>query len=208
MTPPRTGIKFCGMTRAEDVRLAVDLGVDLIGLVFAARSPRRLAIAQAQALRVLVPPGIGVVALVMDTPRKDVEGVVAALRPDYLQFHGSEDAAHCASFGLPYFKAIAMGDGGDPLPAMAAFPSAYGYVLDGHGAGEQGGSGRSFDWHRLPQATSKPILLAGGLRAANVAAAIRTARPWGVDVSSGIESAPGIKDAGQMRSFIAEVRAQ
>ena len=140
MTPPRTRIKFCGMTRAEDVRLAVDLGVDLIGLVFAARSPRRLAIAQAQALRVLVPPGIGVVALVMDTPRKDVEGVVAALRPDYLQFHGSEDAAHCASFGLPYFKAIAMGDGGDPLPAMAAFPSAYGYVLDGHGAGASTGT--------------------------------------------------------------------
>ena len=84
MTPPRTRIKFCGMTRAEDVRLAVDLGVDLIGLVFAARSPRRLAIAQAQALRVLVPPGIGVVALVMDTPRKDVEGVVAALRPEWV----------------------------------------------------------------------------------------------------------------------------
>jgi len=206
--PSRTRIKFCGMTRAEDVRLAVALGVDYIGLVFAAGSPRRLTIAQAQAMRGLVPPGIGVVALVMDNPHTETERILAELHPDYLQFHGSEDAAYCASFGLPYFKAIAMGDGGDPLPAMAAFPSAHGFVLDGHGAGEQGGSGRSFDWSRLPQATSQPILLAGGLTADNVATAIRTARPWGVDVSSGIESAPGIKDPGQMRRFVAAVRAQ
>ena len=201
-------IKFCGFTREEDLVEAIALGVDYVGFVFAARSKRRVTPDQAHALRAIVPAGIGVVALVMDNPRQDIEQIVETLQPDVLQFHGAEDDAFCAGFGLPFFKAIAMGDGGDPLPAMATFPSAYGYVLDGHGAGEQGGSGRSFDWHRLPQATSKPILLAGGLRAANVAAAIRTARPWGVDVSSGIESAPGIKDAGQMRSFIAEVRAQ
>lgn len=202
-----TRIKFCGMTRAEDVRLAVELGVDFIGLILAERSPRRLLPGQARALRALVPEEIGVVALVMDNPRGEVADIVAGLHPDYLQFHGGEDDAFCAGFGLPFFKAIAMGDGGDPLEAMAKFPSAHGFVLDGHGAGEQGGSGRSFDWTRLPKDSGRPVLLAGGLSPDNVALAIRTAHPWGVDVSSGIEAAPGVKDAAKMRRFADAVRA-
>lgn len=202
-----TRIKFCGMTRAEDVRLAVELGVDFIGLILAERSPRRLLPGQARALRALVPEEIGVVALVMDNPRGEVADIVAGLHPDYLQFHGGEDDAFCAGFGLPFFKAIAMGDGGDPLEAMAKFPSAHGFVLDGHGAGEQGGSGRSFDWTRLPKDSGRPVLLAGGLSPDNVALAIRTAYPWGVDVSSGIEAAPGVKDAAKMRRFADAVRA-
>lgn len=202
-----TRIKFCGMTRAEDVRLAVELGVDFIGLILAERSPRRLLPGQARALRALVPEEIGVVALVMDNPRGEVADIVAGLHPDYLQFHGGEDDAFCAGFGLPFFKAIAMGDGGDPLEAMAKFPSAHGFVLDGHGAGEQGGSGRNFDWTRLPKDSGRPVLLAGGLSPDNVALAIRTAHPWGVDVSSGIEAAPGVKDAAKMRRFADAVRA-
>ncbi len=202
-----TRIKFCGMTRAEDVRLAVELGADFIGLILAERSPRRLLPGQARALRALVPEEIGVVALVMDNPPGEVVGIVAGLRPDYLQFHGDEGDAFCAGFGLPFFKAIAMGDGGDPLEAMARFPSAHGFVLDGHGAGEQGGSGRSFDWTRLPKDSGRPILLAGGLSPDNVAQAIRIAHPWGVDVSSGIEAAPGIKDAAKMRRFADAARA-
>ncbi|MBP3985789.1 phosphoribosylanthranilate isomerase [Pseudoxanthomonas helianthi] len=202
-----TRIKFCGMTRAEDVRLAVELGVDFIGLILAERSPRRLLPGQARALRALVPEEIGVVALVMDNPRGEVADIVAGLHPDYLQFHGGEDDAFCAGFGLPFFKAIAMGDGGDPLEAMANFPSAHGFVLDGHGAGEQGGSGRSFDWTRLPKDSGRPVLLAGGLSPDNVALAIRTAHPWGVDVSSGIEATPGVKDAAKMRRFADAVRA-
>lgn len=201
-----TRIKFCGVTRAEDVRLAVELGVDFIGLILAERSPRRLPPGQARALRALVPEEIGVVALVMDNPRGEVADIVAGLHPDYLQFHGAEDDAFCAGFGLPFFKAIAMGDGGDPLEAMAKFPAAHGFVLDGHGAGEQGGSGRGFDWTRLPKNSGRPVLLAGGLSPDNVAQAVRTAHPWGVDVSSGIEAAPGIKDAARMRRFIDAVR--
>lgn len=201
-----TRIKFCGMTRAEDVRLAVELGVDFIGLILAERSPRRLLPGQARALRALVPEEIGVVALVMDNPRGEVADIVAGLHPDYLQFHGGEDDAFCAGFGLPFFKAVAMGDGGDPLAAMAKFPSAHGFVLDGHGAGEQGGSGRSFDWTRLPKDSGKSVLLAGGLSPDNVAQAVRVAHPWGVDVSSGIEASPGIKDAAKMRRFADAVR--
>lgn len=207
MSPSHTRIKLCGMTRAEDVRLAVALGVDYIGLVFAPRSPRALGLAQAVALRALVPAGVGVVALVMDAPRAEVGMIASTLRPDCLQFHGSEEDGFCASFGLPYFKAIAMGDGADPLPAMARFPGAHGFVLDGHGAGEAGGSGQRFDWTRMPREVSRPILLAGGLSAQDVSLALRTARPWGVDVSSGIEQAPGLKDAAKMRAFVAAVRA-
>ncbi|WP_288969048.1 phosphoribosylanthranilate isomerase, partial [uncultured Thermomonas sp.] len=183
------------MTRSEDVQLAVALQVDFIGLIFAARSPRRVTLAQAADLRALVPSSTRVVALLMDNTPAEIEAIIAQVQPDLLQFHGSEVAACCAGFGLPYFKAIAMGDAVDPLPAMAAFSSASGFVLDGHGAGEQGGSGKRFDWSRLPSGQHMPILLAGGLTADNVASALHAARPWGVDVASGIETGPGRKDA-------------
>ncbi len=205
-TSYRTRIKLCGMTRAEDVRLAVGLGVDIIGLIFARRSPRRLSLERAAALRALAGADIRVVALVMDDAADAVVRIVEAVRPDFLQFHGAEDDAFCASSGLPFFKSIAMGGGTDPVEAMARFPSAYGFVLDGHAAGEAGGSGRRFDWAQLPTAANTPILLAGGLTAENVGEAIRTAQPWGVDVSSGIESAPGVKDPHAMRAFVAAAR--
>ena len=202
-----TRIKFCGLTRAQDVRLAVELGVDYIGLVFAPGSPRRLLHESARRLRALVPEEIAVVALVMDNPRQEIEAIVEELRPDLLQFHGSEDDAFCSSFGIPFLKAVAMGaDGADAGAAASLFPSAHGLLLDGHGPGEAGGSGQRFDWTRTPGGTQKRFFLAGGLCADNVGLAIRTARPWGVDVSSGIERAPGIKDGGKMRFFVEESR--
>ena len=207
MTGAATRIKLCGMTRSADVQLAVALQVDFIGLIFAARSPRKVTLAQAADLRALVPRSTQVVALLMNNTREEINAIIAGVQPDLLQFHGDEAALFCASFGLPYFKAIAMGDAADPLPAMAAFSSAAGVVLDGHGAGEQGGSGKRFDWSRLPRDQHMPILLAGGLTADNVALALRVAQPWGVDVASGIEVAPGQKDANAMRQFVAAVRA-
>lgn len=201
-----TRIKFCGLTRAEDVRLAVELGVDYVGLVFAPRSPRKLLLGQARMLRELVPEEIAVIALVMDNTTADIEAVLENVSPDLLQFHGGEDDAFCAGFGIPFLKAIAMGGGVEDAAIVAAgFPSAYGYLLDGHAQGEQGGSGQRFDWKRVPR-LDKPMLLAGGLSSENVAIAIRTARPWGVDVSSGIESAPGIKHPERMRLFLDEAR--
>jgi phosphoribosylanthranilate isomerase len=202
-----TRIKFCGLTRAEDVRLAIELGVDYLGLVFAPRSPRHLLLGQARMLRELVPDEIAVVALVMDNPRGEVEQIVESLQPDVLQFHGAEDDAFAVSFGLPFWKAIAMGGQGDgAFATLAAFPGAQGFLFDGHAAGEQGGSGQRFDRRRMPVATDKPFLLAGGLSPENVGLALRTARPWGVDVSSGIEASPGIKDADRMRRFVDAVR--
>jgi len=108
---------------------------------------------------------------------------------------------------VPYLKAVAMGGGIDPQAIARAHPAATGFVLDGHAAGEQGGSGRSFDWSAARRAFAKPVVLAGGLTAENVGSAIRAARPYAVDVSSGIESAPGIKDAAKLRAFVAAVRA-
>ena len=202
----RTRIKFCGLTRAEDVRLACGLGVDALGLVFAPRSPRRLALAQSRVLREQMAPLVSVVALFMDNEADEIREVISALQPDLLQFHGGEDEAFCAGFGRRYLKTLAMGGGSDAADLAAArYPSAQGYLLDGHGPGQMGGAGQAFDWSSIPR-LDKPCLLAGGLTSANVGEAIAVARPYGVDVSSGIESAPGIKDGEKMRQFIDEVR--
>ncbi len=202
-----TRIKFCGFTRAEDLAEAVALGVDYVGFVFAARSKRRVTPDQARALRAIVPAGIGVVALVMDNPAEEVHAIIEALRPDVLQCHGGESAGFAVQFGLPYWKALAMGgDRSAALVQLADHPQAQAFLFDGHAAGEPGGSGQRFDWAALPAGLDRPFLLAGGLGANNVADAVAQARPWGVDVSSGIEDAPGIKSAHKMRAFVAALR--
>jgi len=203
--PSHTRIKFCGMTRAQDIALACELGVDAIGLVFAQRSSRRLDIEQARALRSGIAGGIEVVALFMDNDAALVRRVIDQVRPTLLQFHGDEDEAFCRSFGVPYWKAVAMG--GDVAgDALSHHPDAVALLLDSHAAGGAGGTGHRFDWSRIPGGTTRPFLLAGGLHPDNVFEAVRAVRPWGVDVSSGIESAPGEKDAAKMRRFVEEVR--
>ncbi|HEY5803226.1 MAG TPA: phosphoribosylanthranilate isomerase [Lysobacter sp.] len=207
MSGQGTRIKFCGMTRSEDIGEACRLGVDLIGLVFAERSARRLGIARAAALRTEIAEGIEAVALFMDNTSEEVREVVDAVRPDLLQFHGDEDEAFCRSFGLPYLKAIAMGgEGGQGVDWAARYPGATALLLDSHAAGGAGGTGRTFDWSRIPVHLGKPFLLAGGIVPDNVFDAVRAVRPWGVDVSSGIESAPGIKDPARMQRFVEGVR--
>lgn len=202
----RTRIKFCGMTRAVDVQFAAALGVDAIGLVFASRSPRCLDIAAARRLHAVAPAFVARVALVMDEEAARVQVIVQSLRPHLLQFHGSEPAEECGRYGIDYLKAIPMADGERASQMLSGYPAAAGFVLDGHAAGETGGSGRGFEWSRIPAAIHAPILLAGGLSPENVFAAVRAVRPWAVDVSSGIEHEPGIKDPDKMRRFVAEVR--
>lgn len=202
----RTRIKFCGLTRPGDVRLAGELGVDALGFVFAAHSPRRLMPAQAAALREAAPLLVSVIALFMDNPRAEVEAVIRALRPHCLQFHGDESPAFCASFGVPYLRTIAMVQPASAVrAAIDAHSGAAAFLLDGHAPGESGGQGTRFDWSTIP-AIDRPWWLAGGLCPDNVGDAIRTARPFAVDVSSGIEAAPGHKDGRKMQQFIEEVR--
>lgn len=208
-----TRIKFCGLTRAGDVEAALALDVDAIGFVFAARSKRRVDIAQAAALRALLPADVAAVALLMDNTDAEVREVVDGMRPDLLQFHGSEDESFCTGFGLPWMKAIAMaGADTDAVRAMLhAYPGAHAFLLDSHAAGAGGGTGHRFDWSRIPRDIDRPWFLAGGLDPDSVFAAVRGVRPWGVDVSSGIEAGgidggPGIKDAARMRAFAEQVR--
>ena len=208
----RTRIKFCGMTRAGDVRLASELGVDAVGFVFAPNSPRRLQPEEARAMRNAMEPLVDAVALFKDNAPDDIRAVVKQVRPSVLQFHGSEDDAFCRSFGLPYIKGIPMG-GLDPstraqhaLQLHLKFPGAAAFLFDGHAQGENGGTGRGFDWSQLPTGLGKPFVLAGGLTHHNVFDAVCQTLPWGVDTASGIESAPGIKDGDKMRRFVEEVR--
>lgn len=202
-----TRIKCCGMTRIEDALLAAQLGADAIGVVMTAKSKRQVSLKQAKAIVDAMPPFVTTVALCMDDDAGFVQEIIDSLRPSLLQFHGSESDEWCRQFGHPYLKAIAMGEGASALYQLRDHPHAAGLLLDGHGLGETGGSGKAFDWSLMPRDLKQPLMLAGGLTAANVAEAIRIARPWAVDVSSGIESAPGIKDVAKMRDFITAVRS-
>jgi phosphoribosylanthranilate isomerase len=201
-----TRIKCCGMTRVEDALLAAQLGADAVGVVLTARSKRRVTLEQAQGIVRALPPFVSSVVLLMDDEASFVREAIDAIQPDLLQFHGAESDDWCAQFGRRYLKAIAMGEGAAALPGLRRYPGASGLLLDGHGLGEPGGSGKSFDWSLMPRDLTQPLILAGGLTPANVAEAMRIAKPWGVDVASGIESASGIKDAHKLADFIAAVR--
>jgi phosphoribosylanthranilate isomerase len=202
-----TRIKCCGMTRVDDALLAARLGADAIGMVFTARSRRKVTLARARQIVGALPPFVSTVALFMDDEAALVRQVVEELQPGFLQFHGDEDDAWCAQFGRPFLKAIAMGEGASALSRLRDHPRAAGLLLDGHGAGESGGSGKAFDWSLLPSNLAQPVILAGGLNQHNVAEAIRTVHPWAVDVASGIESEPGVKDPHELAAFVRAVRA-
>lgn len=204
----RTRIKFCGMTRAGDVRLASELGADAVGFVFAEDSTRRVHPEEARAMRNALAPLVDAVAVFRNNAVEEVREVVRQVRPSLLQFHGDEEDAFCRGFGVPYIKAIPMGavSPDEGIPLQVRYPAAAAFLFDSHGGGTDGGSGRTFDWSRIPKGLNKPVIVAGGLSPANVFDAILATMPWGVDVVTGIESAPGRKDGDRMRAFVEEVR--
>lgn len=201
-----TRIKICGLTRAEDMQVAIEAGVDALGLVFYPPSPRFVDPEQAVRLAGMAPPFVSVVGLFVNAEAKQVSELLAAVPIHLLQFHGDEDEAYCRQFGRPYIKAARMRPGLDLLQYAASFPSAQAILVDAFVEG-YGGGGKSFDWNLIPNSMSKPLVLSGGLDADNVGEAIRRVRPAAVDVSSGVEAAKGIKDADKIRSFIAAARA-
>ena len=206
MQKPR--IKICGLTRESDVIDAVAAGADAIGLVFYAASPRHVDLSTAAALSRLVPPFVSVVGLFVNADAAQVRQTLAAVPLHLLQFHGDEDEAYCRQFDRPYIKAVRVQPGMDLLQYVARFPSAQAMVFDAFVDG-YGGGGKVFDWSLIPPSSAllKPVVLSGGLDAGNVGEAIARVQPAAVDVSSGVESSPGIKDGEKMRSFIAAVRA-
>jgi phosphoribosylanthranilate isomerase len=213
----RTRVKICGITRAQDARAAALAGADAIGLVFYPPSPRYLSTERAVELRDALPPFVQTVALFVNPDAAQVAQVLQRVRPAMLQFHGDETPEFCAQFGAPFVKAYRVKSGASSgisagehaLEYLRPFSRAAAWLFDSH-VPEYGGVGESFDWSLLPATSTgrveRPVILSGGLSRENVAEAIRRVRPWGVDVSSGVESAKGVKDAAKIAAFIAEVR--
>ncbi|MDH1732243.1 phosphoribosylanthranilate isomerase [Pseudomonas chengduensis] len=198
--------KICGITRIEDALAAVEAGADAIGLVFYGKSPRAVSIEQAAVILQALPPFVTSVGLFVDMPRDELQQLLQRLPLDLLQFHGDESPADCEGHGRPYIKALRVRPGEDVAAAMAPYSGARGILLDTFVEGVPGGTGASFDWSLVPENAAKPIILAGGLDAGNVATAIRQVRPYAVDVSGGVEASKGIKDAGKIRAFVRAVR--
>lgn len=199
-------IKICGLTRTSDVHAAVAAGADAIGLVFYPASPRHVDLPTAAALAGAVPPLVSVVGLFVNADPARVRQTLAEVPISLLQFHGDEDEAYCRQFDRPYLKAARVTPGLDLVQYCAHFASAQAIVLDACVEG-YGGGGMVFDWSLIPAFLSKPVVLSGGLHAGNVGEAIARVHPAAVDVSSGVESSKGIKDAEKIRAFIAAVRA-
>jgi len=201
----RTRVKICGITRTVDARAAAEAGADAIGLVFYPPSPRYLSVERAVEVRDALPPFVQTVALFVNADAAQIAQVIGRVHPAMLQFHGDEDPQFCAQFGLPYVKACRIKPGTDVLAYLKSYDRAAAWLADSH-VPEFGGVGESFDWSLVPRERSRPLILSGGLDRGNVGNAIRAVRPWGVDVSSGVESAKGIKDAAKMAAFVSEVR--
>ena len=198
----RTRVKICGITRAEDARSAIEYGADAIGLVFFEGSPRHVTLEQAGRITAAVAPFVTVVGLFVDASPSGIRHVLEHVPLSLLQFHGHESNDDCKGYGLPFIKSVAMKPETDLREQIRAYPDAGGILLDAWQPQSHGGGGQVFDWTQVPHDLEAPVILAGGLTAANVAAAIRQVRPYAVDVSSGVESGKGIKSAGMISAFM------
>jgi phosphoribosylanthranilate isomerase len=212
LPPPRTRIKICGITRVQDAVHAADAGVDAIGLVFYPHSPRVVSSAQAKILVDAVPPFVTKVGLFVNATQAQVRAVLEQVDLDVLQFHGEESPQFCAGFMRPYLKALRVNPQLDIGQSIREYTTAQGILLDTWHEKLHGGSGSTFDWSLLDplQGVLKPatrLILAGGLHPNNVAQAITHTKPWAVDVSSGVESAPGIKSVELIKQFVAAVHS-
>lgn len=208
MKRERTRIKICGIREPAHARVAAEAGADAIGLVFYAPSPRFVAPATAAHIARGLPPFVMAVGLFVNASEADVRGVLAEVPLDMLQFQGDEPAAFCESFGRPYVRAVRMEAGTDLLEYARRFPRARALLLDAHVSGQPGGTGRTFDWAGIPRDLPIPLILSGGLTAANVGRAVREVQPWAVDVSSGVEGSRGSKDPQKIVEFIRSVRRE
>lgn len=203
---PLTRIKICGITDISVALGACKAGADALGFIFHPPSPRHLEIDQAAAIRQALPPFVTPVAVLVNPAREYVTEIVDRVKIDLLQFHGEEEDGFCSGFGRPYIKAIRVTDSVDLVNEEKRYPDCSGILLDTHSNAVYGGSGKSFDWERAKYNGQKPVILAGGLSPENVLEALSIARPFGVDISSGVET-DGKKDSKKMASFCTAVRS-
>jgi phosphoribosylanthranilate isomerase len=204
----RTRIKICGIREPEHARIAAGEGADAIGLVFYPPSPRFATIGVAAKVAAVLPPFVAAVGLFVDASEAEIRRVLAEVPLDLLQFQGDEPPDFCARFGKPWVRAVRMEEGTDLLEYARRFSSAKALLLDAHSPGTPGGTGLTFNWKAIPADFPMPVILSGGLDAANVGRAVREVRPWAVDVSSGVESGRGVKDPRKIIEFIRSVRRE
>ena len=201
----RTRIKICGIKHKEDALKAVECGADAIGLIFVEKSPRYASFTDARVIAESLPPFVSAVGLFMDAPVETVREALKVVPLNLLQFHGDESPAFCDQFEIPYIKVLRMRDNVNVVAFAQDYPNAAGILLDTYHE-KGGGTGETFDWNLIPDNVPLPLILAGGLNPDNVASAVETVKPYAVDVSSGVESEPAIKDHNKIEQFIKEVQ--
>ncbi|HJT51648.1 MAG TPA: phosphoribosylanthranilate isomerase [Nitrosospira sp.] len=199
-------VKVCGITRVEDALTAAYLGANALGFVFWRQSSRYISPARARAIISALPPFIISVGVYVDPEPEWVEETFSTAGLNLLQFHGNESPEFCRQFSQPYVKAVRVRAGLDLLQYATLYAGARGMLLDTYVEGQPGGTGHAFDWNLIPRNLPMPLILSGGLHPGNITRATQQAQPWAVDVSSGVEAAPGIKDAGKIAAFIRGVR--
>ena len=199
-----TRVKICGIRRLEDALLAAELGASALGFVFWPASPRFLDPDSARQIIAALPPFIATVGVFVDEPEPRVSDVARLLNLGAIQLHGQENVEAYARSPYRVIKAVAVADGADCLAAVKAVPARATVLLDAHDPVKRGGTGRTIDWTQAASAAkARPIILSGGLNADNIRAAVDVVRPYAVDVSSGVESSPGIKDSDKLRALFA-----
>jgi phosphoribosylanthranilate isomerase len=201
----RVRVKICGITRIEDALSAIEQGADAIGLVFYDKSPRNVSIQQAIEIANQIPAFVSVVGLFVNAEAGFINDVISKVKLDLLQFHGGETPEECASYSLPYIKAIRVKVDTNLVQYAYEFSSAKALLLDAYTEGVAGGTGNVFDWNLIPKQLTRPLILAGGLNAGNVAQAITQLNPYAVDVSGGVEVSKGIKDPAKIAAFMQQV---
>ena len=201
----RVRVKICGITRVEDALSAVEQGADAIGLVFYDQSPRNVSINQAVEIASHIPAFVSVVGLFVNAEPSFINEVISNAKIDLLQFHGDESPEECTNYSLPFIKAIRVKSDTNLVQYAKEYSAAKALLLDAYTEGVAGGTGHVFDWNLIPKQLAKPIILAGGLKADNVAQAIQQVMPYAVDVSGGVEASKGIKDAAKLAAFMHQV---
>lgn len=198
----RTRVKICGITRVEDACNAIEAGADALGLVFYPPSPRNVKVEQAIEIAGRMPPFVTLVGLFVNAEREFIADVIERIGIELIQFHGNESPGDCMGHGRPFIKAVRMKPDVDLAAECERYEAATGLLLDAYHPGKAGGTGQSFEWDRIPPSLGPEIILAGGLTPTNVSRAIRKVKPYAVDVSGGVESAPGIKDPEKIKRFM------